>query len=66
MSSAKKCFTPIEPIGAFFPDARLAEAWIPYQYMIMVFDPANALGHGTLFPELVRPYEPDPNSPGLY
>lgn len=66
MSCSKKCFIPIEPVGACFPDARLAEAWVPYQWMMMVFNPAIGLQHGTIFPELVRPYVPHPNEPELY
>lgn len=56
----------IEPVGACFPQARLAEAWVPYQCMVVVFEPDIGLVHGTIFPELVRPYQPHPNSPGLY
>lgn len=54
------------PIGACFPDAKLSEAWTPYQHMGMIFDPAVGLVHGTIFPELVRPYTPQPNSPEWY
>ena len=54
---------PPEPIGACFPQARLAQAWTPYQYMRLVFDPEIGLYHGTIFPELVRPYTPHPCTP---
>jgi len=56
--------SPIEPMmGAFFPHARLAEAWVPYQSLEMIFNPSVGLFHGTIFPELVRPYTPHPNIP---
>lgn len=51
--------------GAYFPKARLAEAWTPYQQLCMIFDPAVGLHYGTIFPELVRPYVPHPFSPEL-
>ena len=66
MNRPKNRFIPIEPVGACFPDARLAEAWVPYQCMMMVFDPAVGLHHGTIFPELVRPYEPHPYTAERY
>lgn len=56
----------MEPMGACFPQARLSEAWTPYQCMGMLFDPDVGLSHGTIFPDLVRPYEPQPCSPGWY
>lgn len=56
----------MEPMGACFPQARLSEAWTPYQYLMTMFDPTMGLAHGTIFPELVRPYTPHPNSPELY
>ncbi len=34
----------------------LANSYVPYQYMDEIFDPAEALENGTVFPELVRPY----------
>lgn len=55
-----------EPIGACFPLARLSEAWTPYQCAKMIFDPVAGLYHGTVFPELVRPYMPNPCAPGWY
>jgi hypothetical protein len=56
----------MEPRGACFPQARLAEAWVPYQCLMMVFDPAVGLMHGTIFPELVRPYDRHPCTPKWY
>lgn len=56
----------MEPVGANFPQARLSEAWTPYQCLGMVFDPAVGLAQGTIFPELVRPYIPHPFTPKWY
>lgn len=56
----------MEPVGACFPMARLSEAWTPYQVLGMLYEPSIGLLHGTIFPELVRPYQPHPNSPELY
>ncbi|PKM47263.1 MAG: hypothetical protein CVV03_04555 [Firmicutes bacterium HGW-Firmicutes-8] len=56
----------MEPTGACFPQARLSEAWTPYQMIGMIFDPPIGLFHGTIFPELVRPYMPNPNAPEWY
>lgn len=36
----------------------LARAYIPYQRYTTSFSPMEALKHGTMFPELVRPYGP--------
>lgn len=66
MFSGNECLSPMDPRGACFPLARLAEAWVPYQSLGMIFEPEMGLGHGTIFPELVRPYEPQPHSPGWY
>lgn len=55
-----------EPMGACFPLARLAEAWVPYQCAGLIFCPATGLFEGTIYPELVRPYQPNPNDPGWY
>ncbi|MDD3652984.1 MAG: spore coat associated protein CotJA [Desulfotomaculaceae bacterium] len=35
---------------------QLAHAYVPWHYMGQVFNPAEALAHGTLFPELFSPY----------
>jgi hypothetical protein len=42
------------PMGRSF---ELAEAYIPYQRYTTSFSPMEALQAGTMFPELVRPYE---------
>lgn len=34
----------------------LANSYVPYQYLDELFEPAEALANGTVFPELVRPY----------
>lgn len=42
-----------------FPDDRypgLAEAYVPYQRYTNSFPPMEALQNGTMFPELVKPY----------
>lgn len=38
---------------------KLARAYVPLQYMSRVYDPKEALKHGTLFPELYQPYKMD-------
>lgn len=38
------------------PNYKLAQAYVPFQVMGMVYDPKEALQKGTLFPELYRPY----------
>lgn len=35
---------------------QLAHSYVPWQHMGQVFSPAEALAHGTLFPELFMPY----------
>ncbi|MHB9094745.1 MAG: spore coat associated protein CotJA [Eubacteriales bacterium] len=55
-----------EPVGACFPLARLSEAWTPYQSLRTIFNPATGLYHGTIFPELVRPYVPYVKDPKWY
>jgi len=42
--------------GGAMPPLQLARAYVPWQHMGQVFSPAEALAHGTLFPELVSPY----------
>jgi hypothetical protein len=44
----------------------LAEAWTPFQGFCMIFEPIIGLSHGTVFPELVRPYVPQPHNPMWY
>jgi len=39
------------------PDLVLARAYVPPQTYTNAFSPEEALREGTLFPELVRPYE---------
>lgn len=36
---------------------RLAEATVPYQVYMQIWDPRTALRNGTVFPELYRPYK---------
>lgn len=43
---------------------KLARAYVPIQVMSRVYDPKEALKHGTLFPELYQPYRID-NEMGL-
>ncbi len=42
-----------QPVSA----QRLAEATVPYQVYMQIWDPRTALKSGTIFPELYRPYE---------
>lgn len=42
--------------GGTMPQLQLAHAYVPWQQMGQVFSPAEALTHGTIFPELVSPY----------
>lgn len=37
-------------------NVRLAAAYIPFQYLCDLFNPAEALVKGTAFPELFSPY----------
>lgn len=39
-------------------DPQLANSYVPYQYLDELFEPCEALEHGTIFPELVSPYFP--------
>ncbi|MFU0801326.1 MAG: spore coat associated protein CotJA [Xylanivirga thermophila] len=41
----------------YMPNGELARAYIPYQQYTRSFSPMEALKHGTMFPELVRPYK---------
>ena len=54
---------PVMPNAPQKPDSQLqdfefqlAHAYVPWQNINQVFSPAEALAHGTLFPELVMPY----------
>ncbi len=42
--------------GDMMSPFKLAHAYVPWQQMEQVFSPAEALAHGTIFPELVMPY----------
>jgi hypothetical protein len=42
------------------PEYKLAHGYIPFQQMAEVFPPMEGLRHGTIFPELARPYGTDP------
>lgn len=66
MNYPDKDYSLLEPVGACFPHARLAEAWVPYQSLGLLFQPAIGLDKGTIFPELYRPYVPHPHSPKWY
>lgn len=51
--------TPNNPKHPMPPEERpkeLAQAYVPVQKYVNSFSPQEALKHGTLFPELVRPY----------
>lgn len=37
-------------------NARLAHAYVPFQYLMCLYPPETALEQGTAFPELDRPY----------
>ena len=42
-----------------FPDnPMLAQSYVPTQFLNETFKPCVGLKHGTIFPELVSPYEP--------
>lgn len=38
------------------PEFKLARAYVPYQVLQKVYEPAKGLMKGTIFPELYRPY----------
>ncbi len=40
-------------------DVRLAQAYIPYQFLCKLFNPVDSLKTGTAFPELYSPFEVD-------
>ena len=48
--------TPRQPQPPMERHHELAEAHVPDQQYVNAFPPMEALKHGTLFPELVRPY----------
>ncbi len=45
-------FMPLQP--------KLANAYVPFQYMTNVYAPAEGLKKGTIFPELYQPYDVEP------
>ena len=40
--------------------ARLAHAYVPFQFLCCLYNPEKGLQQGTIFPELDRPYGTDP------
>ncbi len=49
---------PMYKIPAMGPEFELAKAYVPYQVMQKVYEPAKGLMRGTIFPELYKPYVP--------
>lgn len=47
-----------ELLDVFPANPMLAQSYVPIQYMDKTFKPCIGLRHGTIFPELVSPYEP--------
>ena len=47
-----------EEIDVFPKNPMLAQSYVPIQYMNKTFKPCVGLDHGTIFPELVSPYNP--------
>ena len=47
-----------EEKSVFPENPMLAQSYVPYQYMDKTFKPCVGLKMGTIFPELVSPYEP--------
>ena len=45
-------------MDVFPSDPMLAQSYVPVQYMDKIFMPCVGLDHGTIFPELVSPYNP--------
>lgn len=45
-------------INLFPSNPMLAQSYVPIQYMDKTFTPCCGLKNGTIFPELVSPYEP--------
>ena len=39
---------------------KLAHAYVPFQYLVCIYQPMTGLDRGTIFPELDRPYGADP------
>jgi hypothetical protein len=40
--------------------ARLAHAYVPWQFLVCIYPPETALERGTIFPELDLPYGTEP------
>ena len=47
-----------EEYDVFPTNPMLAQSYVPIQIMDKTFKPCVGLKHGTIFPELVSPYEP--------
>jgi len=47
-----------EEYDVFPSNPMLAQSYVPIQFMDKTFKPCIGLKHGTIFPELVSPYEP--------
>ena len=47
-----------EEMDVFPSNPMLAQSYVPFQYMEDTFKPCTGLEHGTIFPELVSPYQP--------
>jgi len=47
-----------EEYNVFPENPMLAQSYVPYQYMDKTFKPCVGLKMGTIFPELVSPYNP--------
>ncbi len=47
-----------EEYDVFPTNPMLAQSYVPIQYMDKTFKPCVGLKNGTIFPELVSPYEP--------
>lgn len=43
-------------------NVRLAQAYVPFQYLCELFSPIDSLKKGTAFPELFSPYERKKNA----
>ncbi len=41
-------------------NARLAHAYVPFQFLMCLYPPETALQQGTVFPELAWPYGTEP------
>lgn len=48
-------YNPLPIVGA-----RLAHAYVPFQFLCCLYYPETGLKQGTIFPELDRPYGADP------